>query len=290
MITPSVQLLRFWQHSHVHPKTFHYFDQYHAVWELFAHFSNELVLDSVSSRSNSISPSDSIIPKLIHQIWIGQNMPTRYLAYCDSIKNLNQDFEYKLWTESDLIGLRIVDSFLYRSTSNYGIKSDLLRYEILLKYGGWYFDCDFEAIRPFSNIDLSGYNLVLSPIPEPLPTLANGFMACSPSHPLMESLVNHLGSIDSFQIDTDDPNEVLNITGPNQLMHHFLRIASELRAEETLVLPTNYMYSVPGYLRLAHNSLKQSFSSPDSLALHHWGCSWIPKPSLIRRIFNRIRL
>jgi len=289
MTVPSDQLLRFWQHSHVHPKIFEKFDQYYEQWEQLAQFSDLTFIYSHSFDSDNHPHNIPRIPEVIHQVWLGKPMPKHYVEFCNSLKQLNPDFNYKLWSDSDLQGLKVVDSYLFKATNNYGIKSDLLRYEILLNEGGWYFDCDFEAIRPLNNINTSKFNLILSPIPEPFPFLANGFMACSPSHPFIRSLFDHLLSIDSLQDNIDDPNEVLNLTGPAKLTKHYYSLVKNLNTEETLVLPTNFMYALPGYLRLSNDKLKRTFSSSDSLALHHWGCSWISKPSLIHRVLAKIK-
>lgn len=40
-----------------------------------------------------------IIPKIIHQIWIGHDqLPHNKKVLMDSVKNLHPDYEYKLWT------------------------------------------------------------------------------------------------------------------------------------------------------------------------------------------------
>ena len=216
-------------------------------------------------------------------------MPKIYAQYCDSLRRLNPDFKYKLWTEKNIHQLSIVNSFLYENTTNYGLKSDLLRYEILLNEGGWYFDCDFEAVRSLNVLRTDQYDLILSPIPEPHPVLANGFMACRPSHPLMESLVKHLKTLNSVDINLEDPNSVINLVGATLLKKMFFRLANKLSVNNTLVLPTNFMYALPGYMRLADDLTKSNFISRESIAIHHWGCSGL-QCQAHHRILSKINL
>jgi hypothetical protein len=40
----------------------------------------------------------------------------------------------------------------FSGATNYGEKSDILRYEILSQFGGIYVDCDFECLKPFDDL------------------------------------------------------------------------------------------------------------------------------------------
>lgn len=42
------------------------------------------------------------IPKIIHQIWIGKDIPPIIDMYMDTFKR-QKGFKYKLWSNSDLI-------------------------------------------------------------------------------------------------------------------------------------------------------------------------------------------
>ena len=89
-----------------------------------------------------------IIPKKIHQVWIGSDFPKKYQKWADSWKIKNPDFEYFLWDEKEILKLGLDAEKEYRSTNNFGIKSDIARYEILNRFGGVYVDTDFECLKP----------------------------------------------------------------------------------------------------------------------------------------------
>ena len=49
-----------------------------------------------------------IIPKIIHQIWIGpKKFPSKYSKWASTWKELNPSWKYKFWTESNIRELKL---------------------------------------------------------------------------------------------------------------------------------------------------------------------------------------
>jgi hypothetical protein len=77
------------------------------------------------------------IPKIIHQFWTGSKpKPSGFMRDC---RELHATYEYKLWTQDNLFPLE--NQKLYDCGSN-NFKSDIVRYEVLKRYGGFYLDAD----------------------------------------------------------------------------------------------------------------------------------------------------
>ncbi len=89
-----------------------------------------------------------VIPKIIHQIWMGENMP-------DSIKEMVDTFRvdylkayhhmgwtHILWTDKKLAALPMMNRQLFDSEERMDCRSDIARLEILRQFGGWYVDSD----------------------------------------------------------------------------------------------------------------------------------------------------
>lgn len=91
-----------------------------------------------------------MIPKIIHQIWLG-DQSKRPTELMNSIKLMNPDWEYYLWTDDNLPEDLTLRSRI-DAIPDYEMpaKADLLRYELLYKFGGVYIDADSEAIIPFT--------------------------------------------------------------------------------------------------------------------------------------------
>tara|TARA_B100000614_G_scaffold262909_1_gene300475 strand:- start:59855 stop:60616 length:762 start_codon:yes stop_codon:yes gene_type:complete len=90
------------------------------------------------------------VPKILHQVWIGGEIPFDYLASALHFKQLNPEYEYMLWDDSNVPVSRFPE--IYNSFNMLQFKSDLIRYEILNKYGGVYADFDIVWIKPINEL------------------------------------------------------------------------------------------------------------------------------------------
>ena len=68
-----------------------------------------------------------------------------------SIKRINNDYEIIEWSDNN-INFELKNKFLYENTTNLGGKSDILRFEVLSKFGGIYMDYDFLQIKKFDDL------------------------------------------------------------------------------------------------------------------------------------------
>lgn len=93
------------------------------------------------------------IPKVIHQIWLGdKEIPSAYREWSRSWRRLHPKWEFVLWTDDSLSNFEWAspaNRALFGMARNYGERSDILRLEVLHRFGGVCVDFDFEAIRAF---------------------------------------------------------------------------------------------------------------------------------------------
>ena len=92
-----------------------------------------------------------MIPKIIHQIWIGnKNEPTKFM---NTWKNKNPEFEYIKWNEEELKNRNISLECLNRVNEIEEMcgKADIIRWELLYKYGGIFLDADSICIEPIDD-------------------------------------------------------------------------------------------------------------------------------------------
>jgi len=94
-----------------------------------------------------------MISRKIHQIWFGDKPPLRIM---ETWKNYCKKFnwEYFLWTLNDVENLNLKNKIIFNfyKTNHeapvpYALRamSDIARLEIVNRYGGYYFDCDFYS-------------------------------------------------------------------------------------------------------------------------------------------------
>ena len=86
-----------------------------------------------------------MIPRIIHQIWLGdQNERPDHMIQTWIDKN--PTWTHMLWTEDNLPPL--VNGDIFRGARCYPGKADVLRYEILYRHGGFFIDADSVCINP----------------------------------------------------------------------------------------------------------------------------------------------
>jgi mannosyltransferase OCH1-like enzyme len=155
-------------------------------------------------------PDNNNIPHIIHFVWFGP-LPVPE-AIVESWKQYHPGFEVRIWTESTIFPLHNQKQF--DETYRYNQKSDLARYEILLRYGGIYVDCDICCIRPItpllSNMP-KGKSLLC--VWEKKNLISNSLIACNPGNPVMKQIV------DNISIGFDVTKSVWRTTGPLYFMN-----------------------------------------------------------------------
>ena len=226
----------------------------------------------LEERYNQVKNSSfkgSNIPKIIHQIWLGKPMPEFEKQLTEQIKsNIDSNWKYILWTEENLHELNSNNAInLINSTPNYGQKSDILRYEILNKYGGIYLDTDFLMIRPFDEfLDLDFFcGIAFDSNPE----LFNGLIGSTPNNPIINSLTN----IDT-PLNFKDAISLMHSTGPYFLTKKFMALLQD--CPNSVALPNSFFYPFPNfsYSRFLGDDYKQ-YIKPETTCCHMWSSSWM---------------
>lgn len=97
-----------------------------------------------------------MIPKLIHQVWLGGPLPDRFAPFIGSWHRLQPEWDYRLWQEEDLPELQNQDLYDRAPELAPGfvgqLRADIVRYELLYLHGGVYVDTDMEALRPIDEL------------------------------------------------------------------------------------------------------------------------------------------
>ena len=231
-------------------------------------------LKAIYERNNlaNIAPkSEPLIPKLFHQIWLGPNKPPCYLSkFKKSIKKYHPEWKYKLWTDKDIPGLKLYNQKYYNLSKNYGERADIVRYEILHKYGGVYLDVDFVCLRPFDILNHC-YDFYTSLMPlDCEDTLCNGVIASVAGHPILKDCIETIE--DDWQLST---NLMLRV-GPFHFQKSFARIASEKKGRH-IAFPKSFFFPInyadKNKCRL-HPELVEDLIKPEAFAVHHWAHTW----------------
>jgi mannosyltransferase OCH1-like enzyme len=257
-----------------------YFDyskrSYHETWDFYRNRYLNLINNSKLTQ---------IIPKKIHQIWLGSELPSVYKPLIAKIKSIHPDWEYKLWTDNDVHSMDFSNKELFLRSQNYGQKSDILRYEILHRYGGIYLDMDFAALKPMDH--LLKFDFFGCMAYDSSPNLLNAAIGSKAESCLTKRLIN----IEKFNISTDAMS-VMESTGP----YHFTRSMQESMIDDAggVTLPCTYFYPFPNFPkdRILGEDYNQ-YTSEKTICCHLWDCSWLKgkkqQKSYSGRFFEKIR-
>ncbi len=222
------------------------------------------------------------IPKIIHQIWIGSEIPREFWQFQQSILKFHPDWEYKLWTQFDLPQLNLVNQNFIAQSRNPGEISDMMRYEILHRYGGVYLDFDFECLKSLESLHyLYDLYIGIQPLDSGLVQLGIGIIGAIPNHPIIKKCIEHIK--DRWN---DKRYEWMATarTGPIYCTHIFHQYAA-LSKTIDIALPASYFYPLGS---TEFTLKKQEWLQQGSFAVHHWAKSWL-YPSFRRPEFQEIK-
>ena len=134
-----------------------------------------------------------MIPKIIHQLWIGpKSPPSNHMA---TWKNKNPSFEYIRWSEDELkkrnFNLECTDKI--NEIEEINGKADIIRWEILYEYGGVFIDADSVCVEPIDDILMSKEAFAGWEQEVVRPGLvATGTMGFPPKHPLVRNAIDFI--------------------------------------------------------------------------------------------------
>lgn len=261
-----------------------------AAWKFIEHLYNTYVINQLSYAD------EPRIPLILHHVWLGSPLPDyakgfRYGWFCH-----NPDWTFILWTDypENTQGDIILHSFdelkdllaqdnhpkriimdmrsvvlhnqvaLQEQARNYGVKSDLIRYEAMYHVGGLYVDTDFECLKPFDDLHhaLDFYIGIAYDYRGQFSVL-NGLMASVPGHPILGRAIELLHNRPFVGTDS------LGYSGPHFLTNVILDVTKH-HASRIVAFPVSYFYPMPHEAKLK----KEYWIVRESYALHHWKKSW----------------
>ena len=204
------------------------------------------------------SMREPAIPRRFHQIWLGPKpLPDVEAAYCASWACCHTSWEVTLWTEAtippDCRRPEVYDRLRHPAE-----RADILRLELVWRYGGVYVDTDFECLRPLDGL-LEGVELFVGDI-KPGRT-NNAIIGAVPRHPLLDRA---LDALRPAVWHGEDPKAG---TGP-----HFLDGLLRSERDSITVFPPSMFYPSSDEERAG------------AYAVHHAARSWVDEAGLRYRL------
>ncbi len=214
-----------------------------------------------------VADKSAVLPKLVHQIWFGSEIPAYKQAMMNSVRKAAEcaGWTYCLWTSVDFTERNFPCVWPYvqkalkagetMGQSRWAQVADLCRYELLCRFGGVYMDSNFFATPSlFDTLELAnrkgkqvflcnedpcGFNCMTTHGSY----MSNSFIASVRSHVVFRELISD-AALDSINIDRNEESKFINrTTGP-----YYLRAAFDILEEdykEIYVFEPEEIYPVP---------------------------------------------
>ena len=189
-------------------------------------------------------------PQIIHQIWIGDKIPDVKKLYIDSFKQiLDNTWEFKLWGNDDITRDNFPITYDYiqlikehkikNNYSPYASMADLMKFEIMYHWGGFYFDTNIELLKDITPLIDNNYDIIVcNESNEITEYLSCGFIGAKPKTKYFKNLLTKQ-NLDN--IDYGSPKSNVE-TGPYFFFKAFTNIKDDKKVK---ILPTEYIYPIP---------------------------------------------
>lgn len=257
------------------------------------------------NNPGKVQPDEQLrIPKIVHIMWLGGKLPEEYHRYVESWKQHHPNWTILFWTDNSLNydqgtktlytfdeleqklktireGERLVvdtahlsfdNRIFYDEAINYGEKSDILKWEIVYRFGGMYVDTDFECLQPFDKyVHTYDFYTGIQPLDTNMVQLGAALYAGIPHHPIMKACVETIKYNQHIK-------QIIVKTGPLHFTKVFAHLAGKTGLRD-IAFPASYFYPC-GYEQRGTN--KKLWCKSESYAVHHWAGSWLKPEAFVR--------
>lgn len=250
-----------------YPKVFFYTDR-------VLKYDGRILLSMGRSLYNQYNPNVlkpcevPTIPKIIHQIWIGGPIPDVFKKYMKTWQDMHPDWQYIVWTDEKIKELfPLYNQAFFDQADGMGVKSDLLKWEIVYRFGGVYADVDHECLQSFDLFHHTyDFYTALQPFDANFIQLGASLFAARPGHPILKHCIE---TIKDDWHHKGAPKK----SGPVHFSKSFMHMAGK-QGNHDIVLPAFYFYP----LGSTETVLKKTeWLHKGAYAVHHWAKSWMPK-------------
>jgi len=213
-----------------------------------------------------------MIPKIIHHIWVGNNLyPKEFIYFREKWKTIYSEYNFILWDNNLVIDSKIITPDIqkyYFGDYNIALKTDLLRFKILEKFGGIYVDVDTEPLKKMPDEILS-YNFFSGY--QPNNEIAIGIMGSEPNEKLVNDYnTNVIKNIINHTFDGKVDSGIWRVTGPEYFTKLIQPYVNNINYK---FFETKYFYPY-SWLEMHRRYENFKESSPESYSVHHWFKSW----------------
>jgi hypothetical protein len=251
--------------------------------------AGELPRRSVSHlrQARTVRAQQSLIPSIVHQTWIDNRFGRTHATYLEGFRSLNPDFSFHIWVDDERHQFVFDNYFnhpirtIYEKALFGPLSTDIWRYLVLLKVGGWYFDIKScvtaplfsllndaqrdKAVITFERNLLPGHTRHIDAglLAHPHNVVANWGLASAPGFGLIEELVDNIcvayPEFKGKPFSRPKP-AILDFTGPHRMTQVVRSFSASAEFKDVVQAGIDFngtgVYEIPGsrvrYLSIPH--------------------------------------
>lgn len=199
----------------------------------------------------------------MHRVHIGP--PQDFAEWCwDTSKKYNPDWEHITHSDTSPEKWDIVGRYLDMSPA-FAYKSDLMRLELLYRYGGVYIDTDVEVVKCFD--PFSEYNYPFAAW-ESQYVIGSAVIGSPPGNPDILDLIAY--AIGAIELESKDGS--IEYSGHLRMFSPSVITKLWKCNKEVVVFQPEFFY--PYHWEEKHRSRENFSKNPYTYAVHHWNGSW----------------
>lgn len=211
-------------------------------------------------------------------------MPDLCNTLRDRMLALHPDWEYKLWNESNISKLVNQDIYDKLPKHRYCFKSDIIRYEIVYKYGGVYVDSDILFLKNIDNL-LYGDFLVTKELPDLcIPCINNCIIGAQEKNNILQYIILKMEEVFDNKFEEIKKIKGEHVAGLESVGPRFLDSCIRSFCPEVVSQAFSTKYFSPFRPREMPEALYKHY--PDAYALHLWNHTHKLKNIDIQRILD----
>lgn len=220
-----------------------------------------------------------MIPKIIHYCWFGGNPKSELILKCiESWKKFAADYKIIEWNENnfDLNKYKYVRQAYDKG--KFAFVSDVVRFDVLNKYGGVYLDTDVELLAPIDSFMNSSMFMGF----DKRNKVASGLIFGSISnHPILADVLTYYDTTPFIMSNGNiDTTTVVTILSDVLTANGYVLDGKMIKDESLTVYPSEY------FDPLDYENEKLTITK-NTIAIHYYAGSWKSKKD---RIIARIGL
>lgn len=217
-----------------------------------------------------------MIPPILHRIWVGERpLPPTFYQYGNQWEDLHPEWQSFLWDDDQVIELLIPlknqelwNKAQYITDDWVRFRADILRLELLFRFGGVYVDTDVRPLKPFDLFLQDPCFMGLSPnVSSSRRVVTNAIIGATPAHPFIRFCIDRLPQA----VKEHEGKPIAQMVGPWHLtrcLHRYESFGNTLKVYPSWVF---YPQSI------ADRDAGKTPNLSGSWAYHHWNSTALKK-------------